>query len=258
MSGPYYGGEEEFNGGAGQLAFSQAPPPIVFLGVELTPLRMGILIGAIGFIGVGALAWFQLRPMLQQIQTVELDVQQKSGELTSAQQQIASMANVASEIEQARKVGDAVGSLLPTPENLETQLLQVNTLVDGSKAVLQSFVPNPPVPAGPEVPSLIQPQISKSTTQVSLRNTYEQGIALMSSIERLETLLQVNNLTMRFEPESGSITTNFDLDAFIYDSSAPLGSPTPAAEGTDGTAAQPAAAAAEAPAQPAPAEETSQ
>ncbi|NJK72232.1 MAG: hypothetical protein HC926_02360, partial [Synechococcaceae cyanobacterium SM2_3_60] len=43
----------------------------------LTPLRIGLIIGALGLVVSLGLAWFQLRPMIQRIGEVETDISDK-------------------------------------------------------------------------------------------------------------------------------------------------------------------------------------
>ncbi|MEL7086103.1 MAG: hypothetical protein AAF268_13400 [Cyanobacteria bacterium P01_A01_bin.3] len=229
-----YDSQEEYIPTPEELAaLERAQGNISILGLELTPVRMGLIIGALGLIGVFALSFFSLKPTWQKIQATEADVQAKRTQLTSAQEAIASLENIDQDINQARALNVAISALLPTPENVNTQLLEVSRLVQQSDTVLSSFVPSAPQPAGAGVPAAIQPQITQNSTQVAVNSdAYQSGIELMGNIERLETLFKVSNLNMSVDSESAIQTTQFNLDAFVYDSSIPVAVPAVQEEAT--------------------------
>lgn len=195
----------------------------------LTPLRIGLIIGAVGLVVTLGLAWFQLRPLLQEIATVEGDINTKDAQLTAANNRIEQLEGVEERIEQARLVSVAVSTFLPTPQNLQTQLLELSRLINISMGAtsgtteLRSFTPTVPVPAGAEVPEAIQAQIFRSTAEVSFQGTFAEAVSLMESIEQLETLLQVRNVSIStLVDDDGRVlpvlSGSFQLEAFIYDS----------------------------------------
>ncbi|WP_017324398.1 hypothetical protein [Synechococcus sp. PCC 7336] len=226
MSGPYggYDGQEEYIPTPEELAaLEQTAAPTVLFGIEITPLRLGVLIGAVGLLCVGIFSIVHLRPKLQEMQQVDADIQDKSRRLQTANQVIVSLTGIEDDIVRARQVNDAISNLLPTPDNVDTQLLELNRLVTQSNVQLKSFIPSPFQPAGEDVPVAIQPQLQQSSTQVIVDSTsYDQWIDLMGNIERLETLFKVSDLRISIDPDSRVQTTEFNLDAFVYDSSVPI------------------------------------
>ena len=199
---------------------------INLFGLELTPIRMGLIIGALGLIGVAALSFFSLKPTIEQMQATETEVNQTETDLKNTLQEIERLGQVDEDIEQARALNAAISDLLPTPANVDTQLLEVSRLVEQSATELASFVPSAPQPAGADVPVAIQPQITQNSTQIAVNsNSYQSGIDLMGNIERLETLFKVSNLNMTVDLDSAIQTTQFNLDAFVYDSSIPAAAP---------------------------------
>jgi hypothetical protein len=51
-----------------------------------------------------------------------------------------------------------------------------------------------------------------------MRGSYEDIIGLMNNIERLETLLQVSNLSLQFDTANApQLGATFNLTAYIYD-----------------------------------------
>ncbi|MCF2972223.1 hypothetical protein L1047_13560 [Synechococcus sp. Nb3U1] len=215
-----------------QVVAAPAGPPVL-LGIELTPIRIGLLIGALGIGTAGVLAFTQLRPLIEQVQAVEEDVANKTTQLQGVQGQIASLQDVPNQIERARVEQRQISALLSTPENADTQLLDLNRLVQGRiGSELRSFNPSPLGPASsanPEVPAIIAPAIQVQTTRVSLRGPYTDVINLMGDVERLRTLFRVSNITLQPIPDTGELNSSFDLIAYIYNSEIPLGTaPAPA------------------------------
>jgi type IV pilus assembly protein PilO len=129
---------------------------------------------------------------------------------------------------------EQISALLSTPENADTQLLDLNRLVRGQpNSELRSFSPSPLTPASsanPEVPGIIAPAIQVQTTRVALRGPYTELINLMGDIERLRTLFRVSNISLNPVQDTGELDAAFDLIAYIYNKDVPLGT-APAPEG---------------------------
>lgn len=217
-----------------QVAVAPAGPPVL-LGIELTPIRIGLLIGALGIGTAGVLAFTQLRPLIEQVQATEEDVANKTTQLQGVQGQIASLQDVPNQIERARVEQQQISALLSTPENADTQLLDLNRLVQGQiGSELRSFNPSPLGPASsanPEVPAIIAPAIQVQTTRVNLHGPFTDIINLMGDVERLRTLFRVSNITLQPIPDTGELNSSFDLIAYIYNSEIPLGTAPAPAEG---------------------------
>ncbi|MEN9226493.1 MAG: hypothetical protein Q6L60_13725 [Thermostichus sp. HHBFW_bins_43] len=210
-----------------QLVAAPAGPPVLF-GVELTPIRIGLLIGALGIGTAGVLAFTQLRPLIEQVQAAEEDVANKTTQLEGVRSQIQSLADVPDQIEQARIEQDRISVLLATPENVDTQLLDVNNLFQGRPDTeLRSFNPSPVSPSSgnPEVPAIIAPAIQVQTTRISLIGPYTDIIDLMGSVERFQTLFRVSNITLQPIQGTGTLNSSFDLIAYYFNKDVPLGVP---------------------------------
>lgn len=198
--------------------------PTTVLGIELTPPRIGLLIGGVGVLAALLLGLTQLWPLFRQIQSLEEEVGQKETELQSTQQQIASLQDVPEQIVEFRAINDQVSTLLPSPDNVSTQLLDINRLVQQSDAELRNYVPSPPRPAsaeaGSEVPAAIAPQIQIQNATLNLTGDYQDVIALMNNIERLETLIRVRNLGLNYTAADADLQASFEIIAYVYDQNA--------------------------------------
>jgi type IV pilus assembly protein PilO len=216
-----------------QLVAPPAGPPVL-LGVELTPIRIGLLIGILGLGAASFLAFTQLRPLIREVQALEREVAQKTSQLQEVQGQIAGLQDLPNQIERARVQQQQISALLATPENADTQLIDLNRLVRGQpNAQLLSFSPSPLTPASsnnPEVPAIIAPAIQLQTTRVTLRGPYTDIINLMRDIERFRALFRVSNISLNPGQGTENLDAAFDLVAYYYNKGVPLGT-APAPEG---------------------------
>ncbi len=213
-------------------------PPTIG-GIEITPLRIGIVVGAAGVLVAGLLGYFNLRPVVQEIQAVETEIEQKSAQLSQTEQQIASLPEVPVLEEQlvaARAANEEISRLLPNPRNIDTQLIDVNRLMELSSTQLRSFVPSPATAAATDattgaVPPELAAQIQVQNSTISMRGSYEDVIGLMNNIERLETLLQVSNVSLQFDTANApQLGATFNLTAYIYDDEIVPPAPEPESE----------------------------
>ncbi len=225
------GFDDEFLEEQGYQPTSSTP---TLLGIEFTPVRFGLLIGVLGLLGAGLWGVTQARPLISRIEQLESELTSQRDTLSNTQNQIQGLSGVEEEIEQGRVLNEEVSRLLANPENLQTQLLEISRLVEASAGELESFSPSPVQPASETelaIPEAIAPQLQVQTTEVTLETTYVETIALMNSIERLQTLLQVNNLSVEFQEDlPDELLTQFSLVAYVFDPSVPLPEPE-AAEG---------------------------
>jgi type IV pilus assembly protein PilO len=237
-----------------QLMAPPAGPPVL-LGVELTPIRIGLLIGILGVGMAGFLAFTQLRPLIEEVQALEREVAQKTSQLQEVQGQIASLQDLPNQIERARGQQQQLSALFATPENADTQLIDLNRLVQGQpNSQLLSFSPSPLTPASsdnPEVPAIIAPAIQVQTTRVTVQGPYADIINLMRDIERFRALFRVGNLSLNPVQGRGELNVAFDLTAYYYNKDIPLGT-APAPEGQPSPAPEQPAPTQSEPEQPAP------
>ncbi len=195
------------------------PPSIG--GVEITPLRIGIVVGAAGVLVAGLLAYLNLRPLMQENDRLSTEIDQKSAQLRQTEQQVASLPEVPvleERLVAARAANEEISRLLPNPRNIDTQLIDVNRLMELSSTQLRSFVPSAGASGDATVPAELAAQIQVQNSTISMRGSYEDIIGLMNNIERLETLLQVSNLSLQFDTANApQLGATFNLTAYIYD-----------------------------------------
>ncbi|MEN9219812.1 MAG: type 4a pilus biogenesis protein PilO [Thermostichales cyanobacterium GMQP_bins_62] len=215
-----------------ELPLEQGPQAMTVLGIELTPLRLGLLIGVAGVLIAGVMGFTQIRPTLERIERTRRERDENRTKQEQLVRQIESLREFEGKIDRARQVSGAITQLLPTPQNAETQLLDLNRLLRVSNITLNSFAPQPPGPVAGQVPEDVAAQVRQQSTRISIQGNYNQTIQLMQNIERLKTLLRVTNLTINpAQAEPGQpplLNMSLDLISYIY--SGPTTDPPPPAQ----------------------------
>jgi type IV pilus assembly protein PilO len=296
------------------MGFDEPNYPTV-LGIQLTPMISGILLGLLGAAIAGATWFYLISPLMEENGTIQADVDSKEEQLKKAEQIKRDLKAAKEELVKVGKQREQVMSLFAKERDLSTLLLDLNQLIErnnsGVLAAKQSKLATCPSwvreqytkvaksqtfedqvgplvaearlnkfqPAGvTEVitaagsDSYVQPallgKLKRQTIDVSFQGNFNQTQSIFRTIERLQPLLIIKNLSMtlganratksgglyedgpgetiRFltncQPET-LVTTTFKMDALMPASAdvvAPPGaSPSPAA--SPGASPSPAA-----------------
>jgi len=252
----------------GDQAFDESPDYPVIFGVRFTPAVTGILLALLGLAGAGALLFYFVLPEWETYQQLKSQVEQTEAELQQ-QATIKQQINTAKQnLEQAKRQRDDVLTLFANEASLDTLLLDLNRQVDARNADLtrrrsQRLAQCPAVvqqnlaefeqKVGPIATQArmktFTPQADKSTiindgsygaqvdgklkrqvATVELVGNYDQTSAILQSIERLQPLLVIRDLSSTADEKSKSfvpfpgfpncvpdtqITTKFQLEALL-------------------------------------------
>jgi type IV pilus assembly protein PilO len=281
------------------MGFDEPNYPTV-LGIQLTPMVSGILLGLLGAAIAGATWFYLISPLMEENGTIQADVDSKEEQLKKAEQIKRDLKAAKEELVKVGKQREQVMSLFAKERDLSTLLLDLNQLIErnnsGVLAAKQSKLATCPSwvreqytkvaksqsfedqvgplvaearlnkfqPAGvTEVitaagsDSYVQPallgKLKRQTIDVSFQGNFNQTQSIFRTIERLQPLLIIKNLSMtlganraiksgglyedgpgetiRFltncQPET-LVTTTFKMDALMPASAdivAPPGSP---------------------------------
>ncbi len=214
-------------------SYEVAEPPTI---LGLSPIMFGLIIGIGGIFVTAIIGFATIRPLTTRIDQTETSISQQQTELESAQQQIASLSTVEQELADSQGFSDTVERLLPRPDNINTQLLEINRLTVNSAAQLETFRPDQLIEASspegpPEVPTIIRPQIQVQNSAIGVEGGYDSIVSLMQNVELLETLLPIQNLDITVpdldeENPTGNLSAQFSVRAYIYNRDIPLEIPT--------------------------------
>lgn len=214
-------------------------------GVTLDSRILGIGLGVIGLVGAGFIFLQFISPLLAEIDAARLQISQKQQSINSKQQEVNQKQDVPQKLEEAKRRKEAVLSLLPSAENLDTLILDINARlaelgeplivspvanISGSalRSRLDDFSPGSVGEATPERP------FRTRDYKITISATYQDTVEFMRKLEQLRPLLIVKDVRLRpstvqidaenLTPEQKSyiaatlpplITTEFNLIAYI-------------------------------------------
>jgi type IV pilus assembly protein PilO len=198
--------------------------PTVF-GLTLTPAVSGVLI-AIGGVLLAAYAGAQLLvPAFQTYQERQAAVNAKEAELTQRTNLLQQVDQIRATFATAQAQNTQVRALLPSQQTLDTLLLDLNRLIVQSNAQMLQFTPDAATSSiitdsslGPELNGKLKRQV----TTVAFRGTFGETLEIFRSLDRFQTLLAVQDLTIELPTAEGQaglpgnlLRSSFKLYAYI-------------------------------------------
>jgi type IV pilus assembly protein PilO len=217
--------------------------PTVF-GIRFTPMVSGIALALLGLLGAGALLYYLGLPAWELNQQLNAKVQQTEQDIEQQQAILTEIDTAKKELEVAKRQRDDVLTLFSSEASLDTLLLDLNRQIDArnvdlpqrraqklaqcspiiqqnirefeekngalaAKAELKDFTPNKERTGvitdssyGPDVNGKLKRQV----VSVELAGNYEQTAAILQSIERLQPLLVIRELTSDLGDASKNVT----------------------------------------------------
>ncbi len=205
------------------------PPnyPTAF-GVTFTPKVFGI-IAAVAGIGLAAYVGTQLvGPQLEQAQQLRDSISQKEIELQQKTATVSQLKQLVSSLNQAKVRQAEVRGLFSQQKALDTLLLDLNREMNKSGATLLKFTPeygNSGVISDGSLGPELNLKLKRQVTDVSFRGTFAQTLSIMQSIDKLQTVLVVQDLNLSVAPDkkdadseessSKQVTSKFKLYAYV-------------------------------------------
>lgn len=197
--------------------------PTIF-GITFTPTVSGILIGVFGLGLAAYMGNLLLVPALQESQKLSDSIAQKQADLSQKNETIKQVNAVVTSLNQAKSRNQEIRGLFSSQEALDTLLLDLNRVIVQNQAEMLKFEPDYAASGivndgslGPELNGKIKRQV----TTVAFKGTFNQTLSIFQVIDRLQTLLVIQNLVSELQqnPDKGSIsnkiTSNFKLIAYV-------------------------------------------
>lgn len=214
-------------------------------GVSIGSQTLGIAIGVIGLVGGGLIFLQLVQPLLDAIGTAQTAIATKTNSIRTKEQEAARKGEVEQKIAESKKRREAVLALLPSQENIDTLIIDINARlqelgeplivspvanISGSafRSRLDDFSPSNVTEGSPDRP------FKTREYRLAISATYEDTLEFMRKLERLRPLLVVKDLnlkksTVQIDAENLTaeqksyvvatlpplITTNFNLIAYI-------------------------------------------
>jgi len=234
-SGDFIPGDQPFDAGPDY--------PTVF-GIRFTPTVSGIALALLGLLSAGALLFYLGLPEWERYQQLDAKVKQTENDIQQQQALLQEIGAAKKELEVAQRQRDDVLTLFANEASLETLLLDLNRQIDArnvdlgrrrsqkialcppaiqqnvrefedkygdlaARAEMKGFTPNKDLTGvitdssyGAEVNGKLKRQV----VSVELVGNYEQTSAILQSIERLQPLLVIRELTSTLSDKSKNTT----------------------------------------------------
>jgi type IV pilus assembly protein PilO len=201
--------------------FNTPSYPTAF-GITLTPQILGVMAALAGIGLAGYIGAKMVMPQIEQSQETKASIDLKQQDFDKKTATIARRDELVAQLTQEKaKQGEVLG-LFSDQKSLDTLLLDLNRVITTSNASLSNFTPNYETSGivsdgslGPELDYKLKRQV----TDVSFAGTFAQSLSIMQAIDRLQTVLVIQDLKMNVvksealgEPD---VTSTFKLFAYV-------------------------------------------
>jgi type IV pilus assembly protein PilO len=201
--------------------FNTPSYPTAF-GITLTPQILGVVAALAGIGLAGYIGAKMVMPQIEQSQETKASIDLKQRDFDKKTATIARRDELVAQLTQEKaKQGEVLG-LFSDQKSLDTLLLDLNRVITTSNANLSNFTPNYETSGivsdgslGPE----LNYKLKRQVTDVSFAGTFAQSLSIMQAIDRLQTVLVIQDLKMNVvkseslgEPD---VTSTFKLFAYV-------------------------------------------
>jgi type IV pilus assembly protein PilO len=208
------------NSGLGTPAYPTA------FGITFTPSVSGILIALAGVGLAGWMAFTFIGPKLSETQDLQTKITQKEQKLQNQQETVRDIQKIVARVNAAVDKNKQVRGLFSTQKDLETLLLDLNRIIVASNAQLQKFTPDYGLTgtvADSSVGVELNNKIKRRVTDVAFEGTFNQTLAIMRAVDRLQTLLVLRDFKMELKQPVNTpgvapanlVTCSFKLYAYV-------------------------------------------
>lgn len=203
--------------------------PTVF-GLQLTPPVQALAIVLLGVAASFALYNFLVRPIRQQITTVQGQVNEVQAQVDQQRASLQDVATLQAQLDEAIQQRVEVYGLLGTTTSLDTLLIDINQQIQSSNASIEEslrsellqFTPTAVTPWAAAPPELMG-KLNSQSVEISMKALFSQTLNILRNLERLEPLIVVRNLSQEQgdAPEeavqglSSPLNTTFTLEVLV-------------------------------------------
>jgi len=186
---------EEFIPAEEGLEIEEAPNYPSAFGITFTPPVSGALFAVLGLLGAAYLVSSLVMPSFQTYQEAQAKVEESKLQIQQKQASQQKIDEAQAQLKVVQQQQTQVLSLFANERTLDTLLLDINRIITSRQGSLQSFVPAQGVPAIVTDGSLgpaVNGKLKRQSVAIQLQGNYDQIQSILRSVERLQTLLLVN------------------------------------------------------------------
>lgn len=224
--------------------FETAPDYPVVFGVRFTPRVSGILLALLGLFGAGALLYYLALPEWDQYQQLKAKVDQTEADIQQQEAIVKQIDTAKKDLETAKQQRQEVLTLFANESSLNTLLLDLNRQIDArnadlsrrreqklaqcpvevqrnvrefedkygdlaARAELRRFEPNKDTSGiikDSSYGAQVNNKLKRQAVSVELVGNFDQTAAILQSIERLQPLLVIRELTSGLDDKAKNAT----------------------------------------------------
>ena len=179
-------------------------------GVTFTPQVTGIALGIVGVLAMGYVIFTFLLPAFGEYQQIKADEAAKQAQIDQQSPEILlrKLTNAEIQLQEAQQRKATILELYANSEDLETILYNFNTLFNARDMKLLSFLPEgePAVIADDSLGANAKNQLKRQTYKVSMAGSFNDTLALIRDMERLQPLILMKNL------QTSLVNTEFPIN----------------------------------------------
>ncbi len=187
----------------------EAPSYPTAFGITFTPKVSGIIFAVLGVLGAAYLAMNVVQPVWEEYQGLKAQRQEKESQLQDPEEIQRQIQQKNLELAQAKQQNQKVLSLFATEESVNTLLLDVNRLIQNADdAKLTSYEPqvNPEesnIVTDGSLGAAVNGKLKRQSFNLEMEGSFNEIQSILRSIERLQTLVVVKDLTTDISTPQG-------------------------------------------------------
>ncbi|MEQ8970213.1 MAG: hypothetical protein RIE73_07415 [Coleofasciculus sp. C1-SOL-03] len=182
--------------------------PVAF-GITFTPKVSGIVLAILGLGGTAYLAWKVVQPAFVENQGLRAQRQEKEGQLQDPQEIQQQIQQKQQELAQVKQQNQTVTGLFADEQSVNTLLLDVNRFIKDADGTLTSYEPvqvneeESNIVTDGSLGAAVNGKLKRQSFNLEMEGSFNEIQSILRSIERLQTLVVVKELTTDISTPQG-------------------------------------------------------
>ncbi|VEP11371.1 conserved hypothetical protein [Hyella patelloides LEGE 07179] len=185
--------------------------PTVF-GITFTPMIIGIVVGVAGLVGAGYIYMNMASEARTKYQGVKSQLDEKQAQIDQMKQVDfpQKMAQMKADIAEQKALKSRVTAMFTSQEDLETLLIDLNSFISANQGELVKYSPDSQISVinDSSLGSDVNGKLKRKGFSLDITATYNQTLAILQDIERLQPLLMIQNYSSKVSEKPTAILTS--------------------------------------------------
>ncbi|MFP5273726.1 hypothetical protein [Coleofasciculus sp.] len=187
----------------------EAPNYPTAFGITFTPKVSGIIFAVLGILGAAYLAMNVVQPVFEEYNTLKTQRQEKESQRQDPQEIQQQIQQKQLELAQAKQQNQKVLSLFANEQSIDTLLLDVNGFFKPIDGELTSYEPvevneeESDIVTDGSLGAAVNGKLKRKSFNLEMEGSFNEIQSVLRSIERLQTLVVVKELTTEISTPQG-------------------------------------------------------